>query len=107
MYAGLLWCACVIVVLIADLRTMQERRLGIDHVHEHVGQKNRADIQIDGDGERRTGLAHRGHLERLSPTKEFVIDLGDFFQDLSNLGVVGQMLADSLEVGLADVVHLR
>ena len=90
-----------------DLRTLHERRVRVDHVHEHVGQKNRASIQIDVDGERRGRLAHRCSLKRLSPTKQFVIDLGHLFQDLSNLGVVGQVLADPLDLGLADVVQAR
>lgn len=105
MYAGLLWCAGVIVVLMADLR--DERRVAVDQVDQHVGQQPGANAQIEGVGEQQGALAHRGPSQRLSPTQQFVIDLGDLFQDLSNLGVVGQALADLLVVGLGNVVHPR
>jgi hypothetical protein len=41
MYADLLWCACVIVVFIADLRG-HERRVVLDKGDEHVGEQHRA-----------------------------------------------------------------
>lgn len=108
MYAGLFWCACVIVVFIADLRAGHERRIVLEHADEHVGEQRRAYGQIDGSAERQGWcLAHRCTSERLSPTQQFVVDLGDLLQDLANLGVVGHALADLRVVGLGDVVHLR
>jgi len=82
----------------ADLRA--ERRVAVDQVDQHVGQHHGTNAQIDGVGEQQGSLAHRSPSERLSPTQQFVIDLGDLFQDLSNLGVVGQALADLLVLGL-------
>ena len=42
MYAGLLWCAWVIVVFIVDLRAGHERRVVLDKGDEHVGEQHRA-----------------------------------------------------------------
>jgi hypothetical protein len=107
MYAGLLWCDCVILVFIADLRAGHERCVVLDHGDEHVGQQHRARRQVDGNGERQGCLAHRCTSEWLSPTQQFVVDLGDLLQELANPGVVGQTLADLGVLGLGDVVHLR
>jgi hypothetical protein len=49
MYAGLLWCAGVIVVLMVDLRA--ERRVAVDQVDQHVGQQHGANAPIDRVGE--------------------------------------------------------
>jgi len=107
MYAGLLWCACVIKVFIADLRAGHELRLVLDKSDEHVGEQRRTYCEIDGDGGRQGWcLAHRCTSEWFSPTQQFVVDLGDLLQDRANLSVVGHARTDLGVVGLGNVVHL-